>query len=251
MKTQRYIILAKERPCTIAVTLEGNGKAHFFGKEKNGATKFFARKKEIRGLETITFPLPISPTELELYIKGDVKVRQVRLMGLRPPKIKLQKETFDFIQHVFDFCKNFNRVDTGIYTDKYGRFPIVLSAQILNRETKKPMNTPARISRATGQIEVSQEKFGKYTVPIQVFILFHERSHYELQTSNELECDLQALQWYLGFGFPQTEAIYANTKIFSGDNPEHVKRATQILDYVKHYNYEKGYYDNGFCGLCQ
>jgi hypothetical protein len=92
---------------------------------------------------------------------------------------------------------------------------------------------------------------------MQVFILLHEWSHYKLDTSDEFDCDLQALQWYLGFGFPQTEAMYAMTKVFSSakkpqgeENPEHIARGEQIFDYINNYNYKTGYYDNGFCG-CQ
>jgi hypothetical protein len=248
---QRFLVKTEDKPCKILLTLQGNANIRFVGRCPKTKSTYFSRKKEINGVETLEFPLPIAPKVLEIIIEGKCKVKSLTKNALPEPKITLKKETYDFIKHVCEFAKNFNTLGTGIYTDDKGRFPIVLSKQIRNRETGQVMNTPARVSRATGQIEVSQEKLSKYTVPMRIFVLLHERSHYELQTSNELECDLQALQWYLGFGFPQTEAIYANTKIFSGNNPEHLDRAEQLVDYIKHYNYATASYDNGFCGVCQ
>ncbi|GAB4494375.1 MAG: hypothetical protein OHK0045_25540 [Raineya sp.] len=249
---QRFFVKTEDKPCKIFITLQAEkNTVRFCGKCPKTKTFYFLRKKEINGLEVLEFPLPIAPKIIEIWIEGKCKVKSISLKALPEPQIKLKKETYDFIRHIFEFSKKLNTLGTGIYTDDKGRFPIVLSKQIRNRETGKVMNTPARVSRNTGQIEVSQEKFKQYTVPMRVFVLMHERSHYELQSSNELECDLQALQWYLGFGFPQTEAIYANTKIFNGNNPEHLDRAEQLLDYIKHYNYATASYDNGFCGACQ
>jgi len=248
---QRFLVKTNDKPCKILITIQGNQTARFIGRCLKTKTPYFARKKNINGVETLEFPLPIAPKTLEIFVEGNVKVKNLTSEPLQEPKITIKKADWDFFQHIFEFCKNFNTLKTGIYTDNQGRFPIVLSKNIKNRDTGKVMNTPARVSKATGQIEVSQEKFRRYTLPMRIFILLHERSHYTLQSSDELECDLQALQWYLGLGFPQTEAIYANTKIFSGSNPEHLNRAEQILDYIKHYNCNTASYDNGFCGICQ
>ncbi|MFN3315859.1 MAG: hypothetical protein ACK40K_03540, partial [Raineya sp.] len=232
-------------------TLQANGeKLRFLGRCPKSKSVYFSRAKKVSNVETLEFPLPISPKQIDLFIVGKCKILGLKVVALPPIKLKLHPDTWNFIRHACEFAKKFDTLSTGIYTDDKKRFPIVLSEQIRNRDTGKVMNTPARVSRATGQIEVSREKFKKYTVPMRVFILLHERSHYELNSSNELECDLQALQWYLGCFFPQTEAIYANTKIFSGSNPEHLNRAEQLLDYIKNYNAQTATYDNGFCGSC-
>jgi hypothetical protein len=241
---RKYSIQTADKPCKILLTLQGSGLIRFSGICPKTKTLFFSRKKRVNGVENLVFPLPISPKTLEMTIVGKCKVSELTLKPLEEPKISLSPQEHAFIKHIFEFCKRFKTLDTGVFTDDMGRFPIVLSNEIRNRDTKAVMNTPARVSRKTGQIEVSRAKFEKYSLPMQIFILLHERSHYVLQTSSELECDLQALQWYLGFGFSQTEAIYANTKIFSGANPEHNDRAEQLLDYILNYNYQKGCYDH-------
>ncbi len=248
---QKFLVNTGERPCKILLTLQAKGeKIRFMGRCPQTKSVYFSRSKIVQNVDTLEFPLPVSPKQIHLFVSGKCKILGLKVVSLPQIKLKLPPDTWDFIRHACEFAKKFDTLSTGIYTDDKKRFPIVLSEQIRNRDTGKVMNTPARVSRVTGQIEVSREKFKKYTVPMRVFILLHEFSHYNLQTSNELECDLQALQWYLGCFFPQTEAIYASTKIFSGNNIEHLNRAEQLLDYIKNYNAQTATYDNSFCGVC-
>ena len=93
------------------------------------------------------------------------------------------------------------------------------------------MFTPARVSRSTGFMEISRMKFLDYTIPMRVLILLHERMHHEMNTSEEIEADLNALRVYLSYGFPATEAIYATANIFY-DRPDMIERVKQIKNFI-------------------
>jgi hypothetical protein len=245
MLKHTLIIATQNQPCRLILLVEGEGELRVSGKCLQTETLYFDRKKRIKGKETMIFNLPLTPKTLVLesnkMIKADKKT------ALPPSNLKTEPENWAFFKHIFDIAQRLNGLGTGIYTDNQGRFPMVISEIIKNTEGK-PLNTPARVSRLTGQIQISKQKFMRYSVPMRIFILLHEWSHYKLQTSNEIECDLQALEWHLGLGFSQVEAIYAQTKVFSGENPLHLERTEVLVDYIKHYNYALGY-DNGFLSM--
>ncbi|MCU0436716.1 MAG: hypothetical protein MUC49_02305 [Raineya sp.] len=246
MYQKKYFVRTNKQPCKIVLKVDTDTSLFFVGKCDKTKTVYFRREKPFQNTKRVIFYLPVSPDVLTITAKGKnpFKVDSIQVSQLPKVKKTAKGNDLEFINHVIEFCSEFKKLDEGIYTDDKDRYPIVLSNQI--KDTfGKTQNTPARVSRKTGQIEVSKSKFNEYTLPMQVFVLLHERAHYALNTSDELECDLQALIWYLEQCFPQTEAMYANVKIFSGKNPEHRKRAKQILDYVKHYNLKEGVYKHG------
>jgi len=238
---KEFVITLQQKPSMLLIALKGKGIFHFEAIDEKG-TLYFRRKKEVAGEEVLEFPMPVAPKKLLLVVSGQNFSLSVKKTPLEISKEKFSTEEHQFFKHILEFVAKFSTLHTGIYTDEQGRFPLVLSTHIRDRNTGAIKQTPARVSRITGQIEVSQTKFSEYSLPMQVFILLHEYSHYKLNTSSETESDLQALRWYLALGFPQTEAIYAHTKIFNAQNPEHFKRVQQLLDYVKHYNRSEGHY---------
>jgi hypothetical protein len=80
----------------------------------------------------------------------------------------------------------------------------------------KELETPARISKDNGTIQVSQKKFIPDTVPMRMAILLHEYSHYYVNKdiNDETEADLNGLLIYLGLGYPRFEGHEAFLKTF-------------------------------------
>jgi hypothetical protein len=110
------------------------------------------------------------------------------------------------------------------------------------------MATPARISTKNGRIQVSQEAFVPFTIPMRMAILLHEFSHYYVNSdiANETEADLNGLTIYLGLGYPIKEAYAAFGETFIGFPSPENKIRYQIIDkfikdYIAEYNIKDVY----------
>lgn len=84
-------------------------------------------------------------------------------------------------------------------------------------ENGKESSTPARIHKQTNTIQVSRRNFASMTIPMRVMILLHEYSHnfINYDKDNEKEADYNALELYQWLGYPDTEAMYALSKMHS------------------------------------
>lgn len=104
----------------------------------------------------------------------------------------------------------------------------------------RPIGTPARINRRTGRIQVSAAQFRRYTVPVRLFILLHERFHRVLNTRRERPPDRGAIRTYMELGYPGTEGLYAATKVFlDHDGPigkDAWDRVRAIGRFIDHFN---------------
>ena len=216
-------------------------------------TVYFDRRDAInKGKASISIPLPLSPKKLcvevitQLTLTPSVNVDFITKKALKPVNLVASMQVCSFLAHALDVVKNLNTLKDGVYTDKQKNHPIFVAETLKNRDTGKVLNTPARVSRKNGYVEISKGKMRGYTVAMRVFILCHERSHYELNTSDEVDCDLNALKWYLALGFSQKEALHACTRVFSGEQQIHHDRAAMVADYINNFNAEKGGYFHNF-----
>ena len=112
---------------------------------------------------------------------------------------------------------------------------------IIDRNGKR-LSTPARISRTTGRIQVSKEKFDKYTLPMRFAILCHEFSHYYLNEdiNDETEADLNGLLIYLGLGYPRIEAHQSFLEVFIGTpSVQNKERYDKINTFITNFDNKK------------
>ena len=107
------------------------------------------------------------------------------------------------------------------------------------------MKTPARIGHKSGRIEVSKVAFDKYTIPMRMAILLHEFSHVfknpktNLEISNEVGADINALYIYLGLGFSKIDAITVYANVFlKAQTKGNVERMRKIMDYINKFEQE-------------
>jgi hypothetical protein len=140
-----------------------------------------------------------------------------------------------FINFCTMFCFNAGHLASGTYKSKDGVFTIEYVPTIISSKSGKQLETPARISKSSGTIQVSQKKFIPDTVPMRMAILLHEYSHYYINEdiNNETEADLNGLLIYLGLGYPRFEGHEAYLKTFiDTPTPQNKDRYDKIKKFI-------------------
>lgn len=143
-----------------------------------------------------------------------------------------------FVNFATRFAFNAGNLPSGTYQSRDGKFTIEYVPTIISSKTGKEMETPARISKTSGRIQVSQKKFITSTVPMRMAILLHEYSHFYVNDdmNDETEADLNGLLIYLGLGYPRFEAHEAFLKTFI-DTPsyENKVRYDKIKNFIENF----------------
>jgi hypothetical protein len=153
------------------------------------------------------------------------------------------KDLRSFINFCTKFCFNAGVLSSGTYRSSDNRFRIEYLPTIISSKTGKELQTPARISKDNGVIQVSQKKFTPDTVAMRMAILLHEYSHFYVNTDidNESEADLNGLLIYLGLGYPRFEGHEAYLKTFINTPTETNKvRYDKIKSFIE--NFENNNY---------
>ena len=227
-------------------------------------TVFMDREKMIDGVQELYVRMPLSPssTALSIYNKkngnlpkgqdSSFEVLEIKKEDLEItlPKTKMDNSLVrNFVAFAQKFAFNAGWVKAPqSYISSVGSFKIEYMPYIVNNKTGTKMNTPARISTKNGRIQVSQESFLPFTIPMRMAILLHEFSHFYLNSdiSNETEADLNGLTIYLGLGYPIKEAYSAFIDTFIGYPTEQNKRRYDIInrfikDYIEEYKIKDVY----------
>lgn len=182
------------------------------------------------GYKEFSLPFPLSPEQLmvEFYDKASgedtcFRIEKFEVEKIKPREVWAEPQMHRFIDFAQDFSQKAGYLPTGIYDSRDGDF-LVQYMPYIEDQAGNPLVTPARTNRKSGRIQVAQGEFSKYTIPVRLVVLFHERYHFQIPTRREKPADLNGIRLYLDLGFPRTEAIYATTKIFSA-HPESVGQA--------------------------
>jgi len=217
-------------------------------------TNFTEREKIINGQEEMYVRMPLSPNTacVQIYNKtnGDLPSKADKTFVV----IDVVKEELDitlpatnmdnslvrsFVRFAQKFCYNAGWVAADKdYASSNGQFKIEYLPYIVSSKSREKMQTPARISTKNGRIQVSQESFVPFSIPMRMAILLHEFSHFYINTdiSNETEADLNGLTIYLGLGYPIREGLLAFGETFVGyPTAENKKRYDIINTFIKNY----------------
>jgi hypothetical protein len=205
--------------------------------------------------------MPISPQVADIIVKSENQMdgrsdRSYEIGNLEILPLKKKPSAFNsenktiqnYIKFCQEFCEKAGYISAGnsIYTSNDGKFRIDYLDKITD-ETGKSMNTPARISKNQGIIEVSKEKFKNYTIPMRMCILLHEFSHYYLNTdiANETEADLNGLLIYLSLGYPRIDAYNVFSQVFiTAPNSVNTNRMKVIDKFIR--NFEEKHNDMSY-----
>ena len=211
-------------------------------------TYYTDRWATVRGESVFHVRMPQSPKTLVIEIynkkygnKAKDRDKTFKLAGMKVVPLEKQLNAFDaddkttrsFIKFAQQFSENAGilSASNSIYRSDGGDFRIDYVNIIKDRKTGKSLNTPARISRSRGVIEVSKKHFKDYTVPMRIAILFHEYAHFwiNVDSTSEMESDLNALIIYLGLGYPRIEAHQAFLEVFKNTPTDLNKRRYKLL----------------------
>ena len=148
-----------------------------------------------------------------------------------------------FINLCTRFCYNAGNLSSGFYKSNDGKFAIEYVPTIISSKNGKELQTPARVNKDSGTIQVSQSKFIPDTIPMRMAIMLHEYSHFYVNDNinDESEADLNGLLIYLGLGYPRFEAHEAFLKTFINTPTElNKKRYEKIKRFIE--DFEKNNY---------
>ena len=193
----------------------------------------------------ITLSMPLTPTTLLVEIKGSrawedegFVIQKLEAKKMKPAEIWAQPSMHRFIDFAQQFAKRCGSYRPGYY-DAQGHEFLIQLLPVIKDQLGRELVTPARTHRGTGRIQVAGQAFKRFTIPVRMFVLLHERQHFQIPTRDEKTADLTALQLYLDLGYPKIEAVYAATKVFASRpetvGKEHVKRAKDIISFIDHY----------------
>jgi len=227
-------------------------------------TVFTERKKTITGKESLFVRMPLTSNVINIQIynekNGDLpssednsfKVLGVKMLDLNVTLPQTNMDTFEvtsFVRFAQKFCYNAGWIDANKdYTSSNGKYKIEYLPYIVSSKNGQKMQTPARISTKDGRIQVSQEAFVPFTIPMRIAILLHEFSHYFINTdmSNETEADLNGITIYLALGYPIKEVYSAFGETFVGYPTEENKKRYDIINsfiknFITKYNLQNVY----------
>ena len=245
----------KNRPCCVKMTIRcyEPRKMYFKVKDSNKPfTEFTNRYCTIEGEQTFWVRMPISPEVADIIVKSEnqmngqpddsFKVGNLEILPLKrkPSAFNSGNKTIqNYIKFCQEFCEKAGYISAGnsIYTSNDGKFRIDYLDKITDANGKS-VNTPARVSKNEGIIEVSKEKFKDYTIPMRMCILLHEFSHYYLNTdiANETEADLNGLLIYLSLGYPRIDAYNVFSQVFiTAPNSVNTNRMKIIDKFIRNF----------------
>lgn len=209
---------------------------------KNPMRVFTNRYMTINGEKSLYVRMPLSPeiAIVEVRAKDASKKNDViKFESVEKEALQKRIDVNDignvkirsFVDFAQRFCYNMDELEPDIYTSNDRNFYIDLKERITDKNGNE-VNTPARVSRKSGIIQVSKKAFLKMTVPMRFAILLHEFSHFYLnqQIDDEIEADLNGLLIYLSLGYPRIEAYDAFLDTFKGVPSELNKKRYDVLN---------------------
>jgi len=255
----KYRVNTRFEQMSLAIDMVSNRptKVHIKVYDEDAPKRVFTdRYKTINGNEKFLIRMPLSPKNAVIEVMDEGEKATGRpsetFRVTKLDKVPLQKRTdkmdirnmsvASFVDFAQRFSFNASYLETGKkYRSQDGRFLIEYVQEIIGNNGRK-LNTPARISKQTGRIQVSKAKFEKYTIPMRMAILLHEFSHYYLNDNidNESEADINALLIYLSLGYPRIEAYQAFLEVFKNSpSAQNKQRYELINNYIRNFEKQK------------
>ncbi|MFY0689154.1 MAG: hypothetical protein JXQ90_18435 [Cyclobacteriaceae bacterium] len=204
-------------------------------------------KSERSSYREIQIPVPVSPKRLvlEVYNKetGDeygFEITKFDMGKLPTLDIWSSPERHRFMDFAIRFAQRAGHARPGFYQSPDHEF-LIQYLPTIRDSMGIELVTPARIHKQMPRVQISQKMFKQFSIPVRVAILSHEGCHYFMNTRSEKNADLCGIQYYLDYGFPTIEAVYAATKVFkrgaetSSVSKVHLKRTADIINFIDDY----------------
>ncbi len=211
------------------------------------STDYFRRKVSFRepGQREIKVPLPVTPDYLELEVFNKTngsnrgfRVQDFTVKTMPPAELWASEERHRFMEFAIGFAQKSGYTRPGFYPSSDDEF-LIQYLPVITDDLGNEQITPARIHRKMPRVQLSRQMFRNFSIPVRVAILAHEACHFFMNTRSEKEADLCGLRYYLDYGFPKIEAIYATTKVFSlypeSVGEAHLQRTRDMMDFIDSY----------------
>ncbi len=216
--------------------------SHYFRRKVSFQASQF---KEGKAFREISIPLPISSETLALELidkhrshDDGFQLDKLEIEKMPPAQIWETPERHRFMEFAIKFAQKAGYSKTGFYDSPDKEFLIQYLPTIAD-ENGNELVTPARIHQKMPRVQISRKAFKRFSIPVRVAILSHEGCHFFRNTRSEKVADLCGIKYYLDYGFPTIEAVYAATKVFH-QHPEsvgepHVARTQDIMNLIDNY----------------
>lgn len=238
----------EKRSLSLHVSIKCQGKCQFrvIATDVHVNTKYADRTIEVDGFRTIYLSFVTSPEKVRIIVtpKGnsDNYLVDIKEKPLKTYQVYIDSHAQKFVKFAQEFA-SVSGYSSALPQGRYFRtkdkdfairyFPFI-------SQNGKVSTSPARIGHNTGIIEVSKLHFDRYTIPMRMIILLHEYSHkwrnpkIDLEISDEVGADLNALYIYLGIGYSKVDAIYVFANVFyKAQTPQNRHRMRKIMDYIQ------------------
>lgn len=245
----KFKIWTRYEPSLIRVKVDSPSpvKLRLVAYDKDQAnTVFMDAVKIVNGAEDLVVRMPLAPNNLIVQIYNEAvgerpieaedtfKMVDIKKEDLKTTLSRTQMDTSlvrSFVGFAQKFVYNAGWIAPKDYYSSTRQFKIEYMPVIKSMKGDV-LQTPARVSTQNGRIQVSQQAFVPFTIPMRMAILLHEFSHFYLNSdiADEVEADLNALTIYLGLGFPIKEGYAAFGETFMGSPSQLNKERYKIID---------------------
>lgn len=238
----------EKRSLSLHVSIKCQGKCQFrvIATDFHVNTKYADRTIEVDGFRTIYLSFVTSPEKVRIIVtpKGnsDNYLVDIKEKPLKTYQVHIDTHAQKFVKFAQEFS-SVSGYSSALPQGRYFRtkdkdfairyFPFI-------KHNGAVSTSPARIGHNTGIIEVSKLHFDRCTIPMRMIILLHEYSHkwrnpkIDLEISDEVGADLNALYIYLGLGYSKVDAIYVFANVFyKAQTPQNRHRMRKIMDYIQ------------------
>lgn len=197
----------------------------------------------------IHIPLPVSPETLAVELVNKTtgydegfQIDKFEVEKMPSAEVWATPERHRFMDFAIKFAQKAGYTPAGFYNSPNNEFLIQYLPDITDEDGDE-LVTPARIHRQMPRVQLSKRLFRRFSVPVRAAILSHEGCHFFRNTRSEKIADLCGMKYYLDYGFPTIEAVYAATKVFL-QHPDtvaepHVARTQDIIDFIDNYKAEQ------------
>lgn len=251
-----YTLNSRYEQMTVAISVQCNRPIKLRLKvvdAEKPLTMFTNRYKTVNHSYKFYVRLPLTPKTLDIQltdddgydIKNSVRVLNIEKYGLEKRMDEVDFNSYSvgaFVDFAQRFSFNASYLEPNNYVSELQHYKIEYLPTIIDSRNGRELQTPARISKSTGRIQVSKKLFKEYTVPMRMAILLHEFSHFYLNENidDEVEADLNGLLIYLGLGYPRIDGYEAFLQVFENTpTPQNKNRYDIIHNFIQEFDNKK------------
>lgn len=201
-------------------------------KDPQSGRVYSNRLAKLQKSGVLRLKFPLTPDVLrvtilcERAVQKSFELQAIKVTEDTKCPLELTDKDRDFVRFAKWFAVDCDRLSAGEKGTLYQSEGFTILYLDTLTDGSIELTTPARISRASGVIEVSKRAIELYSVPMLLVMLLHEYAHkyknpeYGKAIDNELTADLIALNIALNLGFDPVELQNCFRAVFATKDTE-------------------------------